>query len=695
MATSSQDPQMQVDNLPLSTRRKRRSSSVHSQHQDPVNSLDLRADANGLQERGRASKTPAKPKKRVRFSDPGPATSPQSPMSTTHATGLTPFMSRTSFESRARDARDSSPPLRPQARRRLSLATTSITALPSPSLSPSPLSPIALSGEVQFFPIRQTLDARARRRLRRNNLSEEMNNIEAEKKSIDAQWRRELKELKDENALLRERTGSVDPGRIRQLEEELNQFKQENSQHPASLHDVTLDQNSGIFMDETAGYFGETGFDEEDALQDQTPVVVSTAPEMNHATTQADVEDPVLRHTLREARISLENLIPGETSLGFVGDDPKPLLDAMLEKLEMLKTQVLVVQDALSRNQTQESNLRTQFNAVLEQLNRSRQYAEKVAAKHANERARAESAQAKLNFYEQNATNVTQETDNLRQECADRLRSNQKLQVALDSYRIEVGKLEELINRMESDQNEAVSAVRSEMDEAVADLECTVAAETRGRREAEAEVVQRDARIAELRSREEQLLSTIHAKESIIQDLEAASHCECATHEQETSDLNVQIVHLSSDLEESKAQLQQHQAQLIELKAERTKAERTADFCDFKRRESEEYGKRSMADVRSTVLEFSSKITDLTTAHELETKRRGAEVDEHKGLLTPVAFTRFRDVDSDCDVDGHIEMGRGDNHEFGVRKKRKRRPDSGIGVLEEDQDDGDGLLDMM
>jgi hypothetical protein len=97
--------------------------------------------------------TPHRNKKRVRFSEPNPGTT----------TGLTPFLCRSSL---------SSPP--PSRSRRRSTPSSRWNL----AVDDSPI----ICGTLQFAPIRQVLDGRVKRRLRRNGLSEEINALEAEEK---------------------------------------------------------------------------------------------------------------------------------------------------------------------------------------------------------------------------------------------------------------------------------------------------------------------------------------------------------------------------------------------------------------------------------------------------------------------------------------------------------------------------------
>ena len=203
------------------------------------------------------------------------------------------------------------------------------------------------------------------------------------------------------------------------------------------------------------------------------------------------------------------------------------------------------------------------------------------------------------------------------------------------------------------------------MDEAVADLECHVAAETRGRREAEQEVVERDARIKELKVQEQQLKDAVNEKQKVIRETEAVFAEERTGREREVGGLNVTIGQLSTDLSESKAQV--------------AAAEEKQQLLMSKLQEERDAGLRAVEAVQTELANCTEKAEGVKIAHANDVQRRGAEVTEHKGLLTPVSVTRFRDVD------GYVEFRRG---------KKGKRPDSGIGVLEVDEDEDMMMADM-
>lgn len=164
MATSAGD-----DDLPIAVRRKRRSSfgftSLKESHL---------AHASAYRTEGMETLplTPVrKKKKRVRFSDLGPST-----LADDLSTGLTPAVQRTLLGSKAK-----------KPNRRHSTPTTSWNL----DINESPM-----SGTRQFAPLRQVLDGRVKRRLRRNGLSEEINNIESSRKTKEKCRLAELERLK-------------------------------------------------------------------------------------------------------------------------------------------------------------------------------------------------------------------------------------------------------------------------------------------------------------------------------------------------------------------------------------------------------------------------------------------------------------------------------------------------------------------
>ncbi|OBT89233.1 hypothetical protein VE02_04297 [Pseudogymnoascus sp. 03VT05] len=151
------------DELPIALRRVRRSCSNQNLLQDSPSKPSRRSNhVFGIET---PPATPQRRKKRVRFSDPGPVIAA--------ATGLTPFINR-----------------------HFSISTPSSNRRHSgPSQWNLAQDDAPLSGTLQFAPLRQVLDGRVKRRIRRNRLSEEINSIEWEKKQEKKAERGEISRL--------------------------------------------------------------------------------------------------------------------------------------------------------------------------------------------------------------------------------------------------------------------------------------------------------------------------------------------------------------------------------------------------------------------------------------------------------------------------------------------------------------------
>ncbi|QSZ31203.1 hypothetical protein DSL72_000766 [Monilinia vaccinii-corymbosi] len=155
------------EDQPVDLRRKRRSCTggeVQSRSNSAASTLiEVSMPAPATPRRGGS-------RKQVRFSDPGPN------LLQTSTSGLTPFIRKTSISS-AKSHRRHSAPVRLLGRRQ----------------GNEPY-----SGELQFAPLRQVLDGRITRRLKRNRLSEETNKIDWEKKHEAKARKSELYRLRRE-----------------------------------------------------------------------------------------------------------------------------------------------------------------------------------------------------------------------------------------------------------------------------------------------------------------------------------------------------------------------------------------------------------------------------------------------------------------------------------------------------------------
>ncbi|KAK7701632.1 hypothetical protein SLS64_010080 [Diaporthe eres] len=175
-----------TEDLPIALRRTRRSSAVFHSH--PQETQRPKSPTVSTPSRGA--------KKRVRFSDPGLSSDHDAHVDDEHvsaSTGLTPHIRRTTLE-----------PGSGTKRRRHSGPVTQ----DRPEAFDSTID-TRHSGEVTFLPLRQVLDGRVKRRIRRNGLSEEINIITAER-------RKKAQQTSDEIAALRSEVAAKD-AEIRRL----------------------------------------------------------------------------------------------------------------------------------------------------------------------------------------------------------------------------------------------------------------------------------------------------------------------------------------------------------------------------------------------------------------------------------------------------------------------------------------------
>ncbi|MCJ1471896.1 hypothetical protein MMC13_000537 [Lambiella insularis] len=641
--------------LPLSLARKRRASSSLAGSSPVKSHADTSSSStSAYSRRSSIARTPTKPKKKVRFSDPGPK-----------GTGITPYIARTTLTPITTFDAPSSPCLLPRTPRRRKSLPAILTML-SPAGLPTP----PLSGEIQFEPLRQILDERTRRRLRRNNLIDVINDIDFEKR-IETKRREEIRGLKEELDLARQLGSEVvrnngdeigNRDQIVELEQEIQKLKEEMRGRSATAEPSPSEcwhDTEAVGPASNDIHEGEDGEDDFQLVEgpnhypqpnnDQACVEASTQTSFT-STEATSLQEHIRTQTehLVKARLDLEYACPGETTLGLTAEqgNAKPILDAFLDRLRALKSQVRVSESALATTRMQESNLRNQFNIVLMQLDSARNTTKDIEAQN-NHAAGI------------HATKV----EELKAHVDEKQRSISKLQVALDSYRSEVKELEALVTRLEAEHRTTIASLRSEMDEAVADLDCHVAAETRGRREAEAESEQRLFEIKQLEASEKELKDAVNEKQTIVRDLEKELDDTKHARQCEVGVLNVKVSQLSSALSEAKIDLSKMETERVKL-LQRLGDERSA-------------ATQIIETMREQMTQCVEGMDRMQETYHQGARERGREVAEHKGLLTPVDAVRFKDMEG---CEGYVEVRRG-------KSRSKRGVDSGIGILEEDDED--------
>ncbi|KAK3346632.1 hypothetical protein B0T25DRAFT_552483 [Lasiosphaeria hispida] len=212
--------------LPIALRRTRRSSlGPHRQLQQTQN--DKTAKDSPTAHESSVSVTSGRiprPRKKVRFSDPGPALAI---LEDELSTGLTPMIRRTSLATKGL-RRHSTP--------------AQLSRVTKDANIDNPISPCS---EVHFLPLRQVLDGRVKRRIRRNGLSEEMNTIHAERKKRAQETKAEMERLRAELAekdeeirRMHDETVVMDTERVWDLEQKIETLKRELASRSGMPQDI-------------------------------------------------------------------------------------------------------------------------------------------------------------------------------------------------------------------------------------------------------------------------------------------------------------------------------------------------------------------------------------------------------------------------------------------------------------------------
>lgn len=363
-----------------------------------------------------------------------------------------------------------------------------------------------------------------------------------------------------------------------------------------------------------------------------------------------------MRSHFRSARLELERTIPGETpDVGL--EDGKATLAALVDRVKSLAQDLRTERKHHHGSLGREKALRGQFDNL---LHRYEAAADKIGIL---ESSIASSASDMLH------TRIRMQ--DLESEGQEKTVGIERLNAALDKYREDVRSLEELVSRLE-DEN---VAAKDGYNQQISQLQRQVAHERRQRSAIEISASEYESRIRQLQETVEQnrtracdLTAAAEALEKehqkALEDVKEQVKEQYQQHEEETGTLNVRISDLTTSLEEARSEasrlrqvnngLEEQLRMEIEARDElldKWAAEQARSFAYMKETVNSE---RRRAKVRAANWELKSDdlMSDGTTVN-------GSDP------VTPVSMTRFVDV----------EMGRG---------KNRRRMDSGIGILTDD-----------
>lgn len=758
------DPSTNGSALPIALRRtKRRASDI-----SPIKSTSQNETAPTTPTIRRASK-------RVRFSA-GDFPS----VTSTHVantTGLTPAVGRATLQT-------------PKSKRPATPARTAAEDLSS--------SPVPDTEYVQFTPLRQALDERCKRRIRRNHLSEEINDYEADKRT-NAQLRKELKEKNTELQRLqagldaaktstKAQRASVSEiaaaqSRVAEVEEELDTLRRsfglsetlpQTNETWDHIHRTGNGPNSEggdtiLIYEDDADPYVEQNEDAQPNPQDQADAALmglelesarkakqsmlssfsrtnrSFTNDLDFADSPSKPQDtttsaappttpPTLHHNLskqlkatisraedaelaltalegevralgftstpstsvsasltaladhfRSIRLELERLMPGETTISLSNN--AELCPELMRRITSLISKLHSREAELKSLRNQERSLKGNFDHAL------------LAAHKAD--AKIKDLEKALDQMAEESMETRMRAQEFQRQCDESTKDNEKLQAALEKYRGEVKRLEDLIEKTEGEHQIAMQQVKEESSSAwerVDEMEAKVSAEETGRRKAEESAVSRLKRIQDL----EAALQEAREWAEKVQERLTTAEDQQTLRTEEKGALNARISGLATALASANAEVE--------------KLRQTNMRLEQQYRTEVAQGEQTVSRMHEELIKAATRITEAGKGYKRGSKVRLAnwelgsddvDVDERGMPMTPVSVVRFAEESEEFggesdSLPGSVQIQRGKHTraefkklltpEMSARaKKGRRRYDSGIGMspLTESAAEGD------
>ncbi|EER42644.1 conserved hypothetical protein [Histoplasma capsulatum H143] len=668
--------------------------------------------------------------KRVRFSDTGPPVeSLSSYLDNNLSTGLTPAIKRTRIDSQ--DSPSSKETNAKRARRRRSEPTPRTDSdgvkyecpeLPSETQT------------FQFLSCSAILDPRARRRIARFGLSEEMNCIierKREKEKEEKAKEEELMNLRRELSALRDvKTEAQDdhiprtPERIKELSmarqriEELEALLRTYEVHPipsrvSSSHLRTSDASTQVALQDQEQQAEKNSLNaqlrnmrqekralfkewraivgsNEAGTRDRNPIDSSlNSPASPPPNFLSQIATTLRKAVSRESRAlkALETVAKDLSGHGFNGTSASEILSDMGARFRQARIELeraVPVRDLASTREqvsgceNREVALRNQFNMTLHRL-------EQTGKKNKSLEEASDSMAADL-------MHVRMKTQKLEQDIEILETDKTRLNNAIERYRIDLKILEELNMKLEDDtisSREKASSLRganSALDgqnelykQRIIDLEQSELDQRAIREEMQRLLDQRTTELTALESKIEQLKSEHH--EAIVS--------QSCSHEKQMGAINVRVSLLTNALNEALSEIQTLRADKARLQS------RLNSLQQLFSRETIHAARERAAATAQELMEWEQGMSALYgsgigSPQSLQVGQNDSSGDnEHcstpKGDMAGFAPVGSEPITPSCDRFVNVEIQRG--------KKRKRRPDSAIEIVEEEEEGEDGFED--
>lgn len=737
--TAEQNIDAAVDDRPIAVRRKRRVQALRLQEPESDTATDCQQDATATEVpmKDTTSTVSTPQKKRVRFSDPGPEIIP------TSSTGLTPALRRHRVTS--------TPKTKGVSKRRHSF----------PAKAASPVTPSATT--LQFAPLRQLIDGRLRRRLRRNHLSEEINAIEEEKnnerrlrrESINA-LRKEVEEKEERleelnrqlNCVMQACAQTPPPGEANGSDESLAEIDQVLDQTAGRIQEQE-NANKASFTTSDLSSFLEVGMNNDEALENpasdemlQPGAIIHTEalPERNLALLQpqlptisagiqvsfVDEERERLKKEIEELKEALQTVINEsertqsdhqrlfdkiqghlqDLSSSF-SDNPSEIdaaLDTILTSLVLAQSRA---EDAEAKVATLSSNVKDlgfngdttdeMIRTIKHQFRQARLELEhlqpgetvggfengkllRILIEHIrlllqklkdteqdqdHQRHVIYVLQEQLDLVDAQEKSAAARAREVAKDLNEKERSIKSLQRALEGYRKEVKDLEKLVNRLEAEHAKAIEQSRKDRDEAVADLEVKLGVEARTRDEAILEAQEKKALadslqetigramsvIGNLKEEREILLT---AKDTIVSRFQTEAAEKDAAYEMALATSKAEMDNLRSERTALMVSLNEAEISIGTLTDANTALEARLSL-------EIESSVRVMESMQSEMMRSLARVSELKNNY--ASRKNG---DAGPGMVMPATPCSLR---------------------FATTPKKRRRIDSGIGVVEEEDEE--------